>query len=52
MKAAIRRIPILLNTTGEIIADKVDEEAGIPYSCPAHGDIVTITMMSVDQHKL
>jgi hypothetical protein len=35
MEAATRRIPALLNATGEIAADTVDEEAGIPYSCPA-----------------
>jgi hypothetical protein len=35
MEAATRRIPTLLNATGEIAANEVDEEAGIPYSCPA-----------------
>jgi hypothetical protein len=35
MEAATRRIPALLNATDEIVADKVDEEAGVPYSCPA-----------------
>jgi hypothetical protein len=35
MEAATRRILALLNATGEIAADKVEEEAGIPYSCPA-----------------
>jgi hypothetical protein len=35
MEAATRRIPALLNTTSKIAADEVDEEAGIPYSCPA-----------------
>jgi hypothetical protein len=32
MKATARQIPTLLNATGEIAADEVDEEAGIPYS--------------------
>jgi hypothetical protein len=35
MEATTIRIPILLNATGEIAADEVDEETGIPYSCPA-----------------
>jgi hypothetical protein len=35
MEAVTRRIPALLNATGEIATDMVDEEAGIPYSCPA-----------------
>jgi hypothetical protein len=35
MEAATRRIPALLNGTGEIAADEVDEEAGMPYSCSA-----------------
>jgi hypothetical protein len=35
MKAATRRIPALLNATDENATDEVDEEAGIPYSCPA-----------------
>jgi hypothetical protein len=36
MEVATRRMPTLLNVTGEIAAGKVDEEAGIPYSysCP------------------
>jgi hypothetical protein len=34
MEAATRRILALLNATDKIIADKVDEETGIPYSCP------------------
>jgi hypothetical protein len=34
MKTATKHIPALLNATGEIAAD-VDEETGIPYSCPA-----------------
>jgi hypothetical protein len=33
MKAATRRFSALLDATGEIAADEVDEEAGIPYSC-------------------
>jgi hypothetical protein len=36
MEAATRWIPALRYATGEIVADQVDEEAGIPYSCPAH----------------
>jgi hypothetical protein len=35
MEAATRRIPVLLNVTGEIATDEVDEETSIPYSCPA-----------------
>jgi hypothetical protein len=35
MEASARRIPALLNTTREIAVDKMDEETGIPYSCPA-----------------
>jgi hypothetical protein len=33
MEAATRRIPAILNVTGEIAAAEVDEEAGVPYSC-------------------
>jgi hypothetical protein len=36
MEAATKRIPTLLNATGENAAKEVDEEAGITYSCPAH----------------
>jgi hypothetical protein len=35
MEAATRRIPALLNATGEIVVDEVDKEARIPYSCLA-----------------
>jgi hypothetical protein len=35
MKAATRQIVALPNAIDEIAADEVDEEAGIPYSCPA-----------------
>jgi hypothetical protein len=35
MEAATRRIPALLNATGENATDWVDEEVGIPYSYPA-----------------
>jgi hypothetical protein len=35
MEVATRQIPALLNATGEIATDEVDEEAEIPYSCPA-----------------
>jgi hypothetical protein len=35
MEAATRRIPALLNATGENDTNGVDEEAGIPYSYPA-----------------
>jgi hypothetical protein len=35
MEAVTRRITALLNATGEIAADEVDEETGIPYSYPA-----------------
>jgi hypothetical protein len=35
MEAATKQIPALLNATGEIAANEVDEKAGIPYSCPA-----------------
>jgi hypothetical protein len=35
MEAAIRRIRTVLNATGKIAANKVDEEAEIPYSCHA-----------------
>jgi hypothetical protein len=35
MEAATRQIPTLLNATGEITTDEVDEVAGIPYFCPA-----------------
>jgi hypothetical protein len=35
MEATTRRIPALLNATGENAADRVDEEAQIPYFCPA-----------------
>jgi hypothetical protein len=35
MEAATRRIPALLNATGEIAANEVDEEVGISYSCLA-----------------
>jgi hypothetical protein len=35
MEVMTRRIPALLNTTGENAADGIDEEMGIPYSCPA-----------------
>jgi hypothetical protein len=35
MEATTRRILALINATGEIATDKVDEEAGIPYSCTA-----------------
>jgi hypothetical protein len=35
MEALNRRILTLLNATGESAIDKVVEEAGIPYSCPA-----------------
>jgi hypothetical protein len=34
MKAATRRIPVLLNATDKIAADKVGEGKGIPYSYP------------------
>jgi hypothetical protein len=34
MEAATRRILTLLNATSEISTDEVEEEAGIPYSCP------------------
>jgi hypothetical protein len=35
MKAATRQIPALRYATGEFVADQVDEEASIAYSCPA-----------------
>jgi hypothetical protein len=35
MEVATRQILALLNATGEINADEVDEEADIPYSSPA-----------------
>jgi hypothetical protein len=35
MEVATRQILALLNTTGEIDADEVDEEEDIPYSYPA-----------------
>jgi hypothetical protein len=35
METATRRISALLNANSEIAADKMDGEAGIPYSCPA-----------------
>jgi hypothetical protein len=35
MEAAARRMTTLLKAIGEIAVDEVDEEAGIPYSCPA-----------------
>jgi hypothetical protein len=31
-EVATRRIPALLNAIGETVADKVDEQASIPYS--------------------
>jgi hypothetical protein len=34
MGAATRRLPALLNATSQIATDEVDDEAGIPYSCP------------------
>jgi hypothetical protein len=43
MEVATRQIATLLNATGEIATDEVDEEAEIPYSCPAqchHNDDV------------
>jgi hypothetical protein len=35
METVIRQIPTLLNATGVIVTAKVEEQAGIPYSCPA-----------------
>jgi hypothetical protein len=35
MAVVTRRIPALVNTTSELAADEVDEEAGIPYFCSA-----------------
>jgi hypothetical protein len=35
MEVVTRRIPALLDATDEISIDEVDEEVGIPYSCPA-----------------
>jgi hypothetical protein len=32
MEAATSRFPAVLDDTGEITVDEVDEEAGIPYS--------------------
>jgi hypothetical protein len=34
MEAVARRILVLLNATEEIFTDKVDDEVGMPYSCP------------------
>jgi hypothetical protein len=34
MKTVTRRISALLNAIDEIVANEVEEEAGIPYSCP------------------
>jgi hypothetical protein len=46
---AVRRIPILLNATGETAADKMDEEADISFILiPNNIAIATIMIMSVN----
>jgi hypothetical protein len=48
-EAVTRRI-LALHNTNEIVADEVNQEAGIPYSCPAQGTtIATIVTMLIDQ---
>jgi hypothetical protein len=34
MAKATKQFPALLNVTGKITADEMDEEMGISYSCP------------------
>jgi hypothetical protein len=49
MEVATRRIPTLLNVTGEIAASKVDEERVYLILVPNNAAIATITTMLIDQ---
>jgi SOS-response transcriptional repressor LexA len=48
MEAVIRRIPIVLNVTGEITIDEMDKEAGFIILVPHNAAIATITTIPVD----
>jgi hypothetical protein len=49
MNAATRQTSVLLKADGEIVADNVKEEVGVPYYCPQNVVIATIKIMLFDQ---